>query len=112
MLLGTAAMIALMRNRDDDAGLIVVPAVERNPRALPQRRFGAVRSNQQIGKNRRAVAELDRDAFGAIAESSYCARAQLGAALAQALNQHIDQMAVLDHMGKGLRRSVAAVGVR
>ncbi len=61
MFLGAAAVVALVRDGDDDAGLVVVPTVERNAGALPQRRFRAVSGDKEIGRDRRAVAELDRN---------------------------------------------------
>jgi len=57
MLLGAALMIALMADRDDDAGLIVVPAVGGNAGALAQLERAAVaatRSLPEVCRRRRA----------------------------------------------------------
>ena len=55
MLFGAALMIALVADGDDDAGLIVIPAMGGDPCALAQFRARAVGGNQQARVDDRAV---------------------------------------------------------
>ena len=59
MLLGAAVMIALVRDRGDDAGLAVVPAVARDAGALADRRVRAVGGDQEPRRKCVAVGEHD-----------------------------------------------------
>ena len=70
MLLGAAVMIALVRHRGDDAGLIVVPADAPDAGGLADRRARAVGGDQKIRRNRIAVGELHIDAIRAVLQSS------------------------------------------
>ena len=74
MLLGAAVMIALMADRDDDAGLIVVPAMGGDAGALAQLRAGAVGRHQQARLDDAAVAERHIDAVGPRIESRHRGR--------------------------------------
>ena len=102
MLFGAAVMIALMADGDDDAGLIVVPAMGGDPGALAQLRARAVGGHQQTRLDDFAVGERDVDAVGARIEGRDRGGAQIDAFGLGARGQRIDQMAIFDHMGEGL----------
>ena len=65
MLLGAAVMRALMPDRDDNAGLVIVPAMGRNPGALAQLRPCAVGGDQEAHIDLGAVGQPHADAVGA-----------------------------------------------
>src|SRR6202007_1915325 len=62
MLLGAALMIALMAHGDDDAGLIVIPAMGGDAGAFAQLRARAVGGDQKARIDDAAVGERDVDA--------------------------------------------------
>ena len=64
MFLGAAVMIALVADGDDDAGLIVVPAMGGDAGALAQLRARAVGGHQQARLDDIAVGERHGDAVG------------------------------------------------
>ena len=64
MLFGAALMIALVADGDDDAGLIVVPAMGGNTGALAQPRACAIGGDQQARLDDIAVGERHGDAIG------------------------------------------------
>ena len=104
MLFGAAVMVALMADGDDDAGLIVVPAMGGDPCALAQFRARAVGGDQQARFDRGAVGERHIDAVGARIKAAHRGGAQVDALVLGARGQRIDQMAVLDHMRERLAR--------
>ena len=77
MLFGAAPVIALMRDRDDDAGLVVLPAMGRDAGALAQGR-AARRRPRPAGLPRSASPSAKRDghriARGSRSSSPRCAR--------------------------------------
>ena len=60
MLLGAAVVIALMRDRGDDAGLVVVPAMDRDAGLLADHRTRAIGGDQQSRGQRCAVGQRAR----------------------------------------------------
>src|ERR1700691_2100734 len=66
MFFGTALVIALMRDIDDDGRLIVAPAVGGDAGATADRRAGAVGGDQKPRCQRRAVGEIDIEAWRGI----------------------------------------------
>ena len=58
MFFGAAVMIALVPDRDDDAGLIVIPAMGGDAGTLAQFRARAVGRDQQARLDRAAVASV------------------------------------------------------
>ena len=102
MLFGAAVMIALMADGDDDAGLIVVPAMGGDAGALAQFRARAVGGDQQARLDDVAVGERHVDAIGARIEARHRGGAQIDALGFGARDQRIDQMAVFDHMRERL----------
>ena len=64
MFFGAAMMIALMADRDHDAGLIVIPAMGGDTGALAQFRARAVGRHQQARLDHAAVGQRDVDAVG------------------------------------------------
>ena len=104
MLLGAALMIALVADGDDDAGLIVVPAMGGDAGALAQFRARAVGRHQQARLDRAAVGQRHIDAIGARGEIGHRAGAQIDALGLGARGQRIDQLAVFDHVREGLAR--------
>ena len=104
MLFGAAVMVALMADRDHDAGLIVIPAMGGDAGALAQFRARAVGRHQQARLDDAAVGQCHVDAVGARVERRHRGRAQIDALGLRALHQRVDQMAVLDHMRERLAR--------
>jgi len=104
MLLGAAAVVALMPDRDDDAGLIVVPAMGRDAGALAEFRARAVGRDQQGGRNNAAVGQRHVDTIGMRLIAGNRGRPEIDATGLGVLDQRIDQMAVFDHMGERLAR--------
>ena len=102
MLFGAAVMIALMADGDDDAGLIVVPAMGGDAGALAQLRARAVGGDQQARLDDIAVGERHVDAVGARVVGRHRGGAEIDALGLGARDQRIDQMAVFDHMRERL----------
>ena len=102
MLFGTALVIALVADRDDDAGLIVFPAMGGDAGALAQLRLRAIGRDQQARGNLAAIAECHIHAIGARVVGRNGGGAEIDAGSFGADDQRIDQAAVLDHMRKGL----------
>ena len=102
MLFGAAVMIALMADGDDDAGLIIVPAMGGDPGTLAQSRARAVGSDQQTRLNDPAVRERHVDAVGARIKAATAVAREIDAFSLGARNQRIDQMPVFDHMRERL----------
>lgn len=102
MLFGTAVVIALVADGDDDAGLIVFPAMGGDAGTLAQLRLRAIGRDQQARGNLAAVAERHVDAIGARVVGRNNRRAEIDPFSFGADDQRIDQAAVLDHMRKGL----------
>ena len=65
MFFGAAFVIALVADRDHDAGLIVIPAMGGDARTLAQSRARAVGGHQQARLDDAAVAERHIDAIAA-----------------------------------------------
>ncbi len=111
MFFGASLVIAFMADGDDDAGLVVFPAMGHDPGALAQLRARTIGCNQQAGSNARAIGQRHVDAVDARFEVRDRGRAQLHALLFGARHQRIDQMTVFDHVGERLARlDVAAKG--
>ena len=70
MFFGAAVMIALMADGDDDAGLVVVPAMGGDPGALAQFRARAVGGDQQARLDHAAVGQRHIDAVAARIETA------------------------------------------
>ena len=104
MLFGAAVMVALMADRDHDAGLIVIPAMGGDAGAFAQFRARAVGGHQQARLDHAAVGQRHVDAVGARIEIRHRGRAKIDAFGFGARHQHVDQMAVLDHMRERLAR--------
>ena len=79
MFFGAAVMIALMADGDDDAGLIVIPAMGGDAGALAQFRARAVGGDQQARVDDAAVGKRDVDAVGARIEARHRGGAQVDA---------------------------------
>lgn len=108
VLLGAAFVIALVAHGDNDAGLIIFPAVGGNAGALAQLRLRTVSGDQQARRDDAAIAERHVDALGARVVRRHGGGAQIDAFSFGADDQRIDQAAVLDHVREGLaRRDVA-----
>ncbi|MEY9180709.1 hypothetical protein ABIA41_002144 [Bradyrhizobium sp. USDA 313] len=104
MLFGAAPMIALVADGDDDAGLVVLPAMGGNAGALAQFRPRAIGGDQEARRDHAAVAECHLDAVGTRIVGCNRSGAQIDALGFRTHHQRIDQAAVLDHMRKGLAR--------
>ena len=98
---GAALVIALMADGDDDAGLIVLPAMGRDPCPLAQLRTRAIGSHQQTRLDGCPVGERDRDSAGLLVVSGHRGGAQVDAFSFRSRHQCIDQMTVLDHVREG-----------
>ncbi len=108
VLLGAAVVIALMADGDDDAGLIVLPAMGDDAGALAQFRPRAIGGDQQACRNHAAVAKRHVDAFRARVIGRDRRGAEIDALGLGPHHQRVDQAAVLDHMRKRLaRRDIA-----
>ena len=103
MLLGAAAVVALMRDGGGDGGLAVRPAEGRNAGKRAQVRARAVGRDQQPGRDHPVVA-VDRNPLARDREARDGARAQDHAGLARLGDQRRDQRPVLDHVGERLAR--------
>ena len=77
MFFGAALMVAFMADGDHDAGLIVVPAMRRNPGALTQFRARAIGSHQQTRIDNASVAQRHVDATRPRVETCYSRGAQI-----------------------------------
>src|ERR1700755_3376775 len=104
MLFGAAVMVALMAYRDDDAGLIVIPAMGRDPGALAQFRPRAVGGDQQARLDDIAVSQRHVDALAARIKCRHRGGSEVDALGLGARDQRIDQMTVLDHMREWFAR--------
>ena len=104
MFFGAAVMIAFMADGDDDAGLIVVPAMGGDPGALAQFGARAVGGDQQARVDDAAVGQRDIDAVAARIETCHRGGPEIDALGLGALDQRVDQMAVLDHVRERLAR--------
>ena len=104
MFLGAAAMIAFVTDGDDDAGLVVVPAMGGDPCALAQFGACAVGGHQQAGFDHAAVGQRDVDAVAARIEGGHRGGPEIDALGLGALDQRVDQMAILHHVGERLAR--------
>ena len=104
MFFGAAVMIALMADGDDDAGLIVIPAMGGDAGALAQFRARAVGRHQQARLDHAAVGQRHIDAIGARGEIGHRAGAKIDALGLGALDQRIDQMPILDHVRERFAR--------
>src|SRR5579863_609011 len=104
MFFGAAMMVALMADRDHNAGLIVVPAMGGDPGTLAQLRPRAVSGHEQARLDRAAVRQRDIDAVAARDKIGHRKAAKIDALGLGALDQRIDQMTVLDHMREWLTR--------
>ena len=98
MFFGAAVMIALVADGDDDAGLIVVPAMGGDAGALAQFGARAVGRDQQARLDHAAVGQRHVDAVGARIEIRHRGGPEIDALGFGARHQRVDQMAVLDHM--------------
>jgi hypothetical protein len=104
MFFGPAAMIALVADRDHDAGLIVIPAVGGDTGAFAQFRTRAVSCHQQARFDHAAVGQRHVDAIAARIECCHRGGAQLDSFRLGALDQRVDQMPVFNHVREGLAR--------
>ena len=102
MLFGAAVMIALMADGDDDAGLIVLPAMGGDAGALAQPRARAVGGDQQACLDDVAVRERHGDAIGTRIVARNRGGPEIDAFSLGARDQRIDQPAVFHHVGEGL----------
>ena len=115
MLLGTPVMIALVRDRGDDGGLAVAPAVAGDAGALADRRPRAVGGDQEPRRYRTAIGEFDVDATRCRVGASLPVkrsdernrrphRPQRHPFLLRLLDQRGEQRPVLDHVRERLAR--------
>ena len=102
MFFGAAVMIALMADRDDDAGLIVVPAMGGDAGALAQFRARAVGGDQQARLDALPSASVTSTPSAARIEGRHRGGAKIDAFGFGARDQRIDQMTVLDHVRERL----------
>ncbi len=98
MFFGTPAMIALMADRDHDAGLIVIPAIGDDAGTLAQFRARAVGCNQQARLDHAAVGQRHIDTIAARIECRHRCGSEIDAFGLRALDQRIDQMPIFDHV--------------
>ena len=99
MFFGAAVMVALVADGDDDAGLIVLPAMGGDAGALAQLRARAIGGDQKACLDRRCRRRASRSTPSAresIAETAVAR--EIDAFGLGAGDQRVDQMAVLDHM--------------
>ncbi len=106
MLLGAAAMVALMRDIGHDRRLAVIPAVRGDARRLADGRARAVGGDEEAGRRSHSPsAEFNIDVLRGDARISQPPLvAQLDAELARFGFQRSDQMPVLDHVGEWFAR--------
>ena len=104
MLLGAAAVIALMGDGRHDRRLAVGPPAQGNAGAFAQARPRAVGGDEELHRADRTVAERDRYTFAhdgkvrhRLGDDGHAFRDRLGGELA-------DEAGVLDHVGEGLAR--------
>ena len=98
VLLGASAVVALMADGHDNAGLVVIPAMGGDAGALAQFRARAVGRHQQACLDRGAVRQGDVDAVAARVETRHRAAAQVDALAPRLAGQRVDQMAIFDHV--------------
>src|SRR6478735_3978360 len=101
MLFGAAVMVALVPDRHHDAGLIIVPAMGGDAGTFAQFRARAVGRDQQARLDLPAVRQCHVDSVGAGDKISYRGGREFDAFGFRARNQHVDQIAVFDHMREG-----------
>ena len=100
---GAAAMVALMADGDDDAGLIIVPAMGGDACAFAQSRARAVGGDQQrlAATTVPSASVTSTPSLRESKDETAVARKSTPFSLG-ARGQRIDQMAVFDHMREGL----------
>ena len=113
MLLGAAAMIALMGDGGDDRGLIVGPAERLDAGALAQRRARAVGGDEQARRDPLAVGEPGNDnpiaSRGGISKSAIATGRKRYAFGPRLGGKRVGQRRVLDHVGERFARLDLAV---
>ncbi len=97
-----------MADGDDDAGLVILPAMSGDAGALAQLRPRAIGGDQKARGDHAAVAERHVDAVCARIVGRHRGGAKIDALGFGAHDQRIDQAAVLDHVRKGLAGSDVA----
>jgi hypothetical protein len=103
MLLGAPVVRALVRNRGDDRGLTVVPAMYCDVGLLAHARVRAVSRDQQRGETA-ILTQRYRDARRFVRESRHRHRAQLDPCARRLCGKRRSERRVLDHVGKRLTR--------
>jgi hypothetical protein len=104
MLFGAAVVIAFMADRDNDAGLIVIPAMGGDAGAFTQFRTRPVGRHQQARLDDAAIAERHVDAVGTRIETRHRGAAKIDPLSLGARDQRIDQMTVFDHVRERFAR--------
>jgi len=103
MLLGAAAVLALVSDRADDRRLSVGPAERRDAGKLAQARARAVRGDQQPGREH-IVAAMNEDTLAFDCERFDRTRTQRHADLARLGGERRHQQPVLHHVGERFAR--------
>ena len=102
MFLGAAVVLAFVRHRSDDRRLIVIPSMRGDAGLFADFRTRAVSADQKPRGNRLAIGECNVDRMVRVFETADRARAQFDAEFCRLLDQRIDQVPVLDHVGERL----------
>ena len=105
MFLGAAVMIALVADGDDDAGLVVVPAMggdARRARAISSARRRRRPKGSPRSRCRRPASRRRRRCANSKLVTAVALRSMPSASAR--FDQRVDQMAVLDHMRERLAR--------
>src|ERR1700681_3341763 len=104
MLLGAAAMIALVADRGYDRRLIVSPAVGGDAGALADLRARTIGGSQKPCGERALILEVRDDLFAVMTDLLDAGRNERHAHGFRFLRQRGDEKTVLDHMGERLAR--------
>ena len=104
MFLGAAVMIAFAADSEDNAGLIIFPAMGGDGGALAQFRARTVGSHQQARPDRTAIGKRHVDTIAARYKIRNRKAPQIDPFARSALDQRVDQMTVLDHVRERFAR--------
>ena len=104
MLFGSTVMTALMGDGRYNRGLSVWPAVSRNAGAFAQTGAGTVRRHQELGPDRRTIAEHDIHAGWFSRKVGHRRRDENNAGRYRPGGKRSEQPAILDHVSERFTR--------
>src|SRR6186713_3367285 len=98
MLLSTAIVRTLMRNRRDDCGLVVVPSMRSDTGPLADQGVSTIGANQKARRDGVVAGKLHLDRICVGGKAGNRRRAQLHAERFCLFRKRINKMTILDHM--------------